>query len=143
MSDQRRRRFWLIVFVACGSSITILLAVFALQDYIDHFYLPDEIAQGQAPYDRTIRAGGMVAPDSVVHSDDELRVEFQITDLKDSTFLVEYQGILPSLFREGQGTIVIGELGGDGVFRAREVLAKHDENYMPPELQSLTDSHDS
>lgn len=125
------------MFVLCGSSITVLLAVFALQDYIDHFYLPDEVVQGEAPYDRTIRAGGFVVLDSIKHSEDELSVEFQLTDMKESTFSVKYTGLLPSLFREGQGTTVKGELGVDGIFRAREVNAKHDENYMPPELKPL------
>lgn len=139
MNEQRQIRFWVIVFVLCGSSITVLLAVFALQDYIDHFYLPDEVVQGLAPYDQTIRAGGFVVLDSIKHNEDELSVEFQLTDLKDSTFLVRYTGLLPSLFREGQGTTVKGKLGVDGIFQAREVNAKHDENYVPPELKPLTE----
>lgn len=139
MNEQRQIRFWIIVFVLCGSSITVLLAVFALQDYIDHFYLPDEVVQGVAPIDRTIRAGGFVVPNSVKHSEDELSVEFQLTDRRESTFSVKYTGLLPSLFREEQGTIVKGKLGVDGIFQAQEVNAKHDENYVPPELEPLTE----
>ena len=143
MKSHRKRRLTIILFLFGGSLTTILIAIFALQNFINHFYLPEQIVSGDVPIERTIRAGGMVKPGSVLHDASGLGVHFEITDLKDATFRVYYDGILPSLFREGEGTIVVGSLSADGVFTARQVLAKHDENYVPPELKELTGHDDS
>ena len=143
MKSHRRRRFTIIIFLFIGSLTTVLISIFALQNYINHFYLPDQIVSGEVPLERKIRAGGMVKPGSVVYDAKGLGVQFDITDLNDATFRVHYDGILPSLFREGQGTIVVGILNEDGVFSAHNVLAKHDENYVPPELKGMLEHDDS
>ena len=142
MKSHRRRRLTIIIFLFVGSLITVLISIFALQNYINHFYLPDQIVSGDVPLERKIRAGGMVKPGSVVHDPTGLGVRFDITDLEDATFRVHFEGILPSLFREGQGTIVVGTLNEDGVFSADNVLAKHDENYVPPELKGMLEHDD-
>ncbi len=142
MNDLRRRRMLVLLFLFCGGSLTAALAIFALQSNINHFYLPDAVVAGSVPIDRTIRAGGMVVADSVVHDDAGLGVRFELSDLKGSTFSVTYSGLLPSLFREEQGAIVVGQLQSNGVFAASQVLAKHDENYVPPELMELHETND-
>ena len=142
MKSQRRRRLTIILFLFVGSLTTVLISIFALKNYVNHFYLPDQIVSGDVPLERTISAGGMVKLDSVVHNSTGLGVQFDITDLKDATFRVHYKGILPSLFREGQGTVVVGNLNEDGVFIAHQVRAKHDENYVPPELEGLLEHDD-
>jgi len=109
----------------------------ALNQNINLFYSPEEIIAGEAPVDRVIRAGGMVVDGSVVRSSSDLGVTFEISDLRESQVTVQYRGILPDLFREGQGIIARGRLMGDGIFLADEVLAKHDENYMPPEIADV------
>lgn len=143
MKSHRRRRLTIIIFLFIGSLTTVLISIFALQNYINHFYLPDQIVSGEVPLERKIRAGGMVKPGSVVHDAKGLGVQFDITDLNNATFRVHFEGILPSLFREGQGTIVVGILNEDGVFSAQSVLAKHDENYVPPELKGMLEHDDS
>ncbi|MXW07092.1 MAG: cytochrome c maturation protein CcmE [Gammaproteobacteria bacterium] len=142
MKSHRRRRLTIIIFLFVGSLTTVLISIFALQNYIDHFYLPDQIVNGEVPLERKIRAGGMVKPGSVIHDSTGLGVQFDITDLNDVTFRVHYEGILPPLFREGQGTIVAGTLSEDGVFSARRVFAKHDEEYVPPELKGMQEHDD-
>lgn len=132
----------ILAFLFCGGSVTVALAVVALQQYINHFYLPHEILDGTAPIDRQIRAGGMVVHESVVYEAEGLMTTFELSDLKGSTFSVRYEGLLPSLFREGQGAIVIGILNERKTFIANEVLAKHDENYVPPELKDLHEAND-
>ena len=109
----------------------------ALNQNINLFYSPEEIIAGEAPVDRVIRAGGMVVDGSVVRSSSDLGVTFEISDLRESQVTVQNRGILPDLFREGQGIIARGRLMGDGIFLADEVLAKHDENYMPPEIADV------
>ena len=120
-----------------GSSITLGLAAYALQQNIEFFYLPDKVVGGEAPVNKRIRAGGMVVDQSIVHGETTLDVRFEITDLQGSNFPVHYSGLLPNLFKEGEGTIVTGVLREDGVFYAEQVLAKHDETYMPPEIADL------
>ncbi len=138
MNPKRRNRLVIVLFVLSGAAVTVALTLAALNDNLNLFYPPDQIVDGQAPTGATIRAGGMVMNGSVVRSGgDGLDVSFMLTDLKGAQFPVHYTGILPDLFREGQGVLVKGELGGDGVFHAREVLAKHDEKYMPPELAGM------
>lgn len=141
MNPKRKSRLYLAVFLLVAVSGTTAALMLALEQNINMFYPPEEIVDGTAPTDRTIRAGGMVADGSVKRDGESLAVEFTITDYKGSDFVVSFTGILPDLFREGQGIIVQGELGQDGKFMAREVLAKHDENYMPPELMDLAAEH--
>jgi cytochrome c-type biogenesis protein CcmE len=126
-----------VLFLLVGAGVTVALVLRALNENINLFYPPDKIVSGEAPVDARIRAGGMVADGSVQHADEGLFVRFGVTDHAGSDFVVEYEGMLPDLFREGQGVMVTGRLRGDGVFQADEVLAKHDENYMPPELAGM------
>lgn len=134
MSLTRKRRRLYIVLAALlvfGGATALVLA--ALDENLDHFRSPtDLIAEPPAP-ERGIRLGGLVEEGSVERSADGLTVNFRVTDLGESVS-VTYVGILPDLFREGQGVVTLGSLRADGTFAAREVLAKHDENYMPREV---------
>jgi len=133
----RRNRLYVAVFLLAGVALTITLLMLAMEENLNMFYPPDQVVDGRAPMDQTIRAGGMVLEGSVVRLADSLDVQFKLTDRQGSDFVVAYSGILPDLFREGQGILVRGVLTPDGTFKAVEVLAKHDENYMPPELLDL------
>lgn len=137
MKAQRRNRLLLVLslLVCVGGATTF--ALLALNENINLFYSPQQIVAGEAPIDRMIRAGGMVVEGSVVRSSTDLGVRFAISDLRESEVVVQYTGILPDLFREGQGIIARGQLDEDGIFVAEEVLAKHDENYMPPEIADV------
>lgn len=137
MNPKRRNRLLVVLFLVAGSGATLALVLVALNDNLNLFYPPDQVVGGQAPVNTPIRAGGMVLDGSVARADDGLGVAFVLTDYKGSEFTVAYSGILPDLFREGQGILVQGKLDAEGVFQAREVLAKHDETYMPPELADL------
>lgn len=137
MHPKRRQRLLLVGFLLVGVSATVGLALTALNENINLFYPPDAIAAGDAPTDTRIRAGGMVLEGSVRRDPGSLVVEFVISDLIGHDVPVHYEGILPDLFGEGQGVVATGRLRGDGVFVASEVLAKHDENYMPPELAEM------
>ena len=137
MNPKRRARLQAVSFVLVGVGLTVALVLFALRENINMFYEPAKIASGEAPAHTRIRAGGMVAEGSVQRASDSLEVTFVLTDHAGSDFRVRYAGILPDLFREGQGILVQGELADDRVFQADEVLAKHDENYMPPELADM------
>jgi cytochrome c-type biogenesis protein CcmE len=136
MHPARKQRMYLVLFIVAFASIAIGLIVFALRQNIDLFYPPGKIAAGEAPYDKHIRAGGCVLPGSVVRSGTNLDVEFQITDGA-AKVQVLYSGILPDLFAEGEAAVVSGKLNTEGVFMASQVLAKHDENYTPPEIADL------
>ncbi len=133
MHPIRKQRLFLVLFVVLFSSAAIGLVVYALSGNINLFFPPAEVAAGKAPVGQPIRVGGMVVDDSVQRSDDSLAVRFQLTDYQASVPVV-YEGILPDLFDEGQGAVASGVLNEDGVLLASEVLAKHDENYMPPEV---------
>ena len=139
MKPHRRRRLFGIVFVLVGAGAAIGFLLAALDENIDLFYPPDQVVSGEAPVDERMRAGGMVLEGSVERGPD-LEVRFVLTDYRGSRFEVRYAGILPDLFREGQGILATGRLGGDGVFRAEQVLAKHDEKYMPPELAGMAEA---
>jgi cytochrome c-type biogenesis protein CcmE len=128
----------LFLLVAVGGTTTALML--ALEQNINLFYPPAQVVAGEAPAGETIRAGGMVMEGSVQRAPDSLQVSFVLSDFQGSDFTVVYTGILPDLFREGQGILVQGELQRDGTFMAQEVLAKHDENYMPPELLDMASS---
>lgn len=137
MNPKRRNRLLTVLFVLAGTGAAVALLLLAANENLNLFYPPEQIAGGSAPAGVTIRGGGMVLAGSVLRAPDSLDVEFVLTDYRGSDFKVVYNGILPDLFREGQGILVRGELDSAGVFRAVEVLAKHDENYMPPELMPL------
>ena len=140
MNAVRKKRLYIVLAILVGVSAAVGLALSALQENINLFYTPTQIANGEAPKDTRIRAGGMVAEGSVKRSSDSLQVEFVVTDFAKSV-TIRYHGILPDLFREKQGIVALGKLNADGVLVADEVLAKHDENYMPPEVtKALKDS---
>jgi len=142
MKPQRRNRLLLVVFLVVTSGTAVGFALTALNENVNLFYSPQQIAAGEAPVGPTIRAGGMVLDGSVDRSTEDLTVSFLIGDMKDAEVRVVYEGILPDLFREGQGVIARGVMGRDGIFVADEVLAKHDENYMPPEVaDALKQAH--
>ena len=128
----RRKRMLVVVVLLVGIGSAAALALNAFRQNLLFFYSPTQVAEGEAPADHLIRLGGLVEKGSVKRSDG-LKVQFTLTDMA-HTIPVVYEGILPDLFREGQGIIAHGRLGSDGTFVASEVLAKHDENYMPPEV---------
>ena len=133
MHPVRKQRLYLVLFLVVFSSAAIGLVAYALRGNINLFFSPADVAAGKAPVGQALRVGGMVVDGSVQRSDDSLVVRFEITDFQ-STVPVVYEGILPDLFGEGQGAVASGELDALGVLQASEVLAKHDENYMPPEV---------
>ncbi len=126
----RQKRLALIVGIVAAVGVAAALVLNAFQSNLVFFYSPAQVAAKEAPVGRTFRLGGLVDGGSVQR--DGLVVRFVVTDTVKS-IPVRYQGILPDLFKEGKGVVAQGQLGDDGVFVAREVLAKHDENYMPPE----------
>ncbi len=138
MTPKRKQRLILVLFVVFGAAIAVALTVYALSQNINLFFSPQQIANGEAPVGTRIRAGGMVVDGSVKRDPNSLKIEFAITDYL-QTVIVNYEGILPDLFREGQGIVAQGEMDQNGVFQAVEVLAKHDEKYMPPEVQDALD----
>jgi cytochrome c-type biogenesis protein CcmE len=130
---RKRRRLALLSFglVALGGATALVLSAFS--DNLVFFYSPSELAQKAAAVDRRVRIGGLIEEHSVDHTGDGRGVRFRVTDGK-SDIAVVYDGVLPDLFREGQGVVAEGKLRGDGTFVASTVLAKHDEKYMPPEV---------
>jgi cytochrome c-type biogenesis protein CcmE len=122
---------WIVAGVA-ASGVAVALVLNAFRTNLVFFFTPSQVAAHEAPNGRTFRIGGLVETGSVVHAGDALTVSFRVTDMA-QTIPVVFTGILPDLFREGKGVVAQGKLGTDGVFHASEVLAKHDENYMPPE----------
>lgn len=136
MHIKRKQRLQVVLAIVVAASVMTALVVYALRDNLNLFYPPADIAQGLAPKDKRIRAGGMVLKQSIKRLDDGLTVEFILTDYK-ATLPVRYQGILPDLFAEEEGAVVAGKLDDNGWLIADEVLAKHDENYMPPELSDM------
>ena len=129
----RRKRMLTIALLLLGMGAATALILQAFNQNLMYFYSTSEVVDGKAPTARDFRIGGLVVRDSLERQADSLTVQFVLTDLKQQV-TVRYTGILPDLFREGQGIVANGQLGADGVFTAREVLAKHDENYMPPEV---------
>lgn len=141
MNPKRKQRLLIVLFIVLGSSLAAGLLFYAMRDNLNLFYDATAIAQGEAPLNKRIRAGGMVVQNSLKRENDGLTVEFEITDFQ-STLKVRYKGILPALFAENEGVVVSGMLQEDGLFIAQEVLAKHDENYMPPEVgDTLKDAY--
>ena len=141
MHPKRRSRLFVVLFLVVGAGISVALVLTALNENLNMFYPPEQVAGGEAPVGAQIRAGGMVLDGSVNRDFETLDVSFVLTDYQGAEFTVVYSGILPDLFREGQGVIVQGQLESDGHFRASQVLAKHDETYMPPELADLSEGH--
>jgi len=137
---RRHKRFAIIGggLVALGIAAALILNAF--NKNLVFFFSPTQVVKAEAPLGKTFRLGGLVKDGSVQRQQDGLTVRFVVTDTNEST-TVSYKGILPDLFREGQGVVAQGKLGDDGVFYAQEVLAKHDETYMPPEVaDALTDA---
>ena len=131
MKPRTKRALWIAAGIA-GLGVATALVLNAFQSNLVFFFTPTQVAQNEAPKDRVFRIGGLVEEGSVVREKDALTVRFKVTDTA-KVIPVVYTGILPDLFKEGKGVVAQGRLGTDGVFKANEVLAKHDENYMPPE----------
>jgi len=131
LKPRTKRGLWIVAGLA-GLGVAATLVLNAFQSNLVFFFTPTQIATNEAPHDRAFRMGGLVEAGSVQREKDGLTVHFRVTDTA-RTIPVVYTGILPDLFREGKGVVAQGRLGPDGVFKASEVLAKHDENYMPPE----------
>ncbi len=138
MKPHRRKKLTIIAFIATGLSVAIGLSLYALSNSIDLFFTPTQVAAGEVANGQRIRIGGMVKEGSVVRSEESLHVEFIATDYSHD-LQVRYDGILPDLFREGQGVVAEGMVA-DGVFQASRVLAKHDENYMSVEVKAALDA---
>ena len=141
--NKRSRRKMLVAMVIFGVAIATVLALTAFDENLMYFYSPTEIHAGKAPADRAIRVGGLVVDGSVRREENSLAVQFDLTD-NAAVVPVSYTGILPDLFREGQGIVAMGRINDNGLFVADEVLAKHDENYMPPEVaDALNAAHEA
>jgi cytochrome c-type biogenesis protein CcmE len=134
MMTPRQKRMVVVGLIVLGVSVAAFLALTAFQKNLLYFYTPTQVAAGEAPKGYSFRVGGLVVPNTVKRDPNGTTVRFTVSDGGPATVQVVYTGILPDLFREGQGIISIGQLNGQGVFEASEVLAKHDENYMPPEV---------
>ena len=133
MTPKRKKRLIMVLLLVFAGVAAVSLMAYALNQNISLFYSPSQIVNGEAPVNTRIRAGGMVVEGSVKRSPNSLKIEFAITDFSQRVDVI-YEGILPDLFREGQGVVAQGSLNQQGVFTAIEVLAKHDEKYMPPEV---------
>lgn len=131
MSSAQRRRLAVAILIIVGVGTAVALTLTAFRQNLMFYYTPSEVVAGKAPANRAFRVGGLVVEGSVSRSNNGLTVHFALTDT-DHTVKVRYTGILPDLFREGQGIVAQGTLNAAGVLVADRVLAKHDENYMPP-----------
>ncbi len=128
----RQRRFTLVLLAVASGAVAVALVLNAFRSNVVFFFSPSDVAAQQAPQAKLFRLGGLVEVGSVKRQQDGVSVRFNVTD-QVKTVAVEYKGILPDLFKEGKGVVAQGRLESGGLFRAQEVLAKHDENYMPPE----------
>tara|TARA_B100000029_G_scaffold515943_1_gene625677 strand:+ start:3328 stop:3765 length:438 start_codon:yes stop_codon:yes gene_type:complete len=137
----RRKRMLLIGMVASGVAISAMLALRAFEENLLYFFSPAQVVSGEAPSDRVFRLGGMVQEDSIVREIGSLTLNFVVTDYS-SSVPVSYTGVLPDLFGENQGVVARGRLNDEGGFIAEEILAKHDENYMPPEVAEALAARD-
>lgn len=133
MHPVRRQRVKMVIFIVSVASIGVGLAVYALRDNINLFYTPSQVLAGEAPEDRRIRVGGMVVTNSFSRQVDSLDVHFEVTDGA-ADIRIHYSGILPDLFAEDEAAVAIGRWTSEGIFKAEEVMAKHDEEYTPPEV---------
>ncbi len=134
MSPTQKKRLIVVISLVGGISIAVTLILYALSHNINLFYTPTQLAQSTVPETKTIRVGGMVVKNSIVRGNN-LEVGFVITDFNQA-LQIKYTGILPDLFKEGQGVVALGRLE-NGSFNASQILAKHDEKYMPPEIASM------
>lgn len=135
---RRHKRLGFIVAGLAGLAIAAALVLSAFQENLVFFFSPSQVVAKEAPLGRTFRVGGLVQEGTVQRESDGLTVRFVVTDTAQSIPVV-YNGILPDLFKEGKGCVAQGKIGPDGVFYADQVLAKHDENYMPPEAGEAID----
>ena len=136
MNPIRKQRIYALIAIVVGSILAVYLVVSALSKNLNLFYSPTDLLNNDLSPETLIRAGGMVREGSIKRSDTSLSIEFVVTDFKND-LKIKYSGILPDLFSEKAGVVVQGHLEKEGTFRAIEVLAKHDENYMPPEVAKL------
>jgi len=139
MTPARKKRMALVLLMVAGVALGVGFALKSLDQNVMFFFTPSEVISGKAPSNKLFRMGGMVVEGSVNRPGDGLTVKFDLTD-NEQQVTVQYAGILPDLFREGQGIVTNGKLDGSGEFVAEEVLAKHDENYMPSELEGMQSS---
>jgi cytochrome c-type biogenesis protein CcmE len=137
--NKRSRRKVLIFAIVFGVAVATVLGLTAFEENLLYFYSPTQVKAGEAPTTHSFRVGGLVVDGSVKREPDSLKIEFDVTDNTES-MTIEYTGILPDLFREGQGIVAMGSLQAGGKFVAQEVLAKHDENYMPPEVAAALEA---
>ena len=132
----RRKRMVTVGLVLAGVAVAVTLALQAFEENLLFFYSPKQVVAGEPPEGKKFRLGGLVAAGTLQRQPGELAVHFMVTD-NEQIIPVTYEGVLPDLFREGQGVIAHGVMQADGTFLAEEVLAKHDENYMPPEVAEV------
>ena len=137
--NKRSRRKVLIAAIVFGVAVATVLGLTAFEENLLYFYSPTQVKAGDAPTSHSFRVGGLVVDGSVKRAPDSLKIEFDVTDNTES-MTIEYTGILPDLFREGQGIVAMGSMQAGGKFVAQEVLAKHDENYMPPEVAAALEA---
>ncbi len=133
MKPHRRKRLFAVLGTVVGVSVAVGLVLYALSENINLFYKPSDVAAGKAPLNKSIKVGGLVVPGTVSRDKDSLQVSFTIRD-NQSDLVVHFNDVLPDLFKEGQGIVATGKLTDNQNFTASSVLAKHDENYMPPEV---------
>lgn len=140
MHPVRKQRLFIVLAVVIASSLIVGLSVYSMRNFADYFYPVSKIVAGEAPINKSIRAGGCVVPGSIISASDRLHTEFIITDGTEKLKVV-YDGLLPDIFGDGEAAVITGKLDEDGVMVATQVLAKHDENYVPPEVaESMTDT---
>jgi len=132
----RQKRLIFVLFGLLALAVASVLVVTALGNYTSYFYNSTQIINGEAPIEKTIRIGGMVKKDSLQRQPGALELDFIVTDMNNEV-TVRYTGILPDLFKEGGGTVARGKLNNQGIFIAEEIMAKHDESYLPPEVAEL------
>ncbi len=138
MTALHRQRLYIVLFFILGICIAITLAIVALKDNVNHYFTPTQITNNQIPLNKKIRGGGIVVPGSIQRSTNSLNTKFIISDGVNSV-QVNYEGILPDLFTENSASVVVGYVNTQGVFIAKEVLAKHDSYYMPKEVKQAMD----
>jgi cytochrome c-type biogenesis protein CcmE len=141
MHPLRKQRLQLVILIVVAATIVVGLVLYMLRENGNFFYTPSQIISGEAPQDVYLRAGGMVVDGSLQRADDSLWVQFQVTDGIE-TLTVEHTGILPDLFAEGEAAIASGKVDKNLVLQATQILAKHDENYTPPEVaEAMNEAH--
>ena len=136
----RRKRLYVVLAIVAGVAASVSLALLASRQNVMYYFDPSEVVAGKAPADKRFRIGGMVVKGSLARKPGDLQVRFVLSDFAHEV-PVEYTGVLPDLFREGQGVIAHGTMNSQGAFVADEVLAKHDEKYMPPEVAKSLKKH--